>query len=104
MNTIRTLLTVAAVALLAMPVMSVIAADEPAKPAPVVESPPEVETRPVVETAPPADDPPLKRLYGAPEREASFVEATRTLIGFKLPPALIDSSAGLAVSEGSHSS
>jgi cytochrome P450 len=31
----------------------------------------------------------LRSLYALPEKEASFTEATRTLIGFKLPPELL---------------
>ncbi len=31
----------------------------------------------------------LRSLYALPEKDASFTEATRTLIGFKLPPELL---------------
>lgn len=37
----------------------------------------------------------LRRLYQAPEDVASFTEATRTLIGFKLPDALLEGDMGV---------
>ncbi|NUP05452.1 MAG: cytochrome P450 [Polyangiaceae bacterium] len=39
----------------------------------------------------------VRSLYKLPERQASFVEATRTLIGFKLPEELLSSEAGMSM-------